>query len=63
MSVHHCTKMPSLVTQTREQLSKLASPDEFEALATAVLRVPAGVAVLDKLPLGFVTPDFLPVYG
>ncbi len=55
--------MPSLVTQTREQLSKLASPDEFEALATAVLRVPAGVAVLDKLPLGFVTPDFLPVYG
>ncbi|AOE84653.1 hypothetical protein [Pseudomonas sp. TCU-HL1] len=30
--------MPSLLTQTREQLSKLASPDEFEALATAVLR-------------------------
>ncbi len=48
MSVHHCTPMPSLMTQTREQLSKLASPDEFEALATAVLRaaVPAYASLL-----------------
>lgn len=40
--------MPSLVTQTREQLSKLASSDEFEALATAVLRaaVPAYASLL-----------------
>lgn len=40
--------MPSLLTQTREQLSKLASPDEFEALATAVLRaaVPAYASLL-----------------
>ncbi len=30
--------MPSLLTQTRKQLSELNSPDEFEALATAVLR-------------------------
>lgn len=30
--------MPSLLTQTRKQLSELASPDDFEALATAVLR-------------------------
>lgn len=41
-------RMPSLVTQTREQLSKLASPDEFEVLATAVLRaaVPAYASLL-----------------
>ncbi|WDG52317.1 hypothetical protein [Pseudomonas chlororaphis] len=40
--------MCSLLTQTREQLSKLASPDEFEALATAVLRaaVPAYTSLL-----------------
>lgn len=40
--------MSSLLTQTREQLSKLASPDEFEALATAVLRaaVPAYASLL-----------------
>ena len=30
--------MPSLATQTRKQLAALASPDEFELLATAVLR-------------------------
>ncbi|MBK1650463.1 hypothetical protein CKO36_18300 [Rhabdochromatium marinum] len=36
------------MTQTREQLSKLASPEEFEALATAVLRaaVPAYASLL-----------------
>ncbi len=40
--------MSSLVTQTRKQLSELASPDEFEALATAVLRetVPAYASLL-----------------
>ncbi len=40
--------MPSLVTQTRELLSKLASPDEFEALGTPVLRaaVPAYASLL-----------------
>lgn len=44
----HRAEMPSLVTQTRELLSKLASPDEFEALATAVLRaaVPAYASLL-----------------
>lgn len=40
--------MRSLLTQTRDLLSKLASPDEFEALATAVLRaaVPAYASLL-----------------
>ena len=40
--------MPSLVTQTREKLSKLASPEEFEVLATAVLRaaVPAYASLI-----------------
>lgn len=48
LPIHHCSKMSSLVTQTREQLGKLASPDEFEALATAILRaaVPAYASLL-----------------
>ncbi|WP_147707664.1 hypothetical protein [Microvirga massiliensis] len=48
VTAYYCAEMPSLVTQTRKQLNELASPDEFEALVTAVLReaVPAYAPLL-----------------